>query len=159
MTERLAFCGGVALVLGLLGCAARPEVNGSALVVNMQPPAPRLLGAYDFDLLDAVQGRSCATRARDGAEASVYWFTGAGLEKLAPNALTAHAIGAAAFDAVKNTPEADSIVVTRVIAEGHGPDKVCATVFGRAVRLTKAAAHREPDPHDDDLEEMQPDPR
>jgi hypothetical protein len=144
--------GVVACWLGASGCASKPEINGGALVVNMQPPAPQLVGAYDFDLLDAVQGRSCVTRSSDGTEPSIYWFRGAGLDKLAPDPLTAHAIGAAAFDAMKRAPTADSLVITRVVAEGHGPDKVCAFVFGRGVRLTKAGSRRESNEHDDDLQ-------
>jgi len=121
-----------------------PEVSGSALVVNMQPAPPQFAGAYDFDLLAPVRGDACATRASDGNEASIYWLRGAGLDKLAPDALTAHAIGAAAFDAMKSAADADTLVVTRVLAEGHGSEKVCATVFGRAVRLTKASTRRTP---------------
>lgn len=134
----------LAVSMALLGCAARPEVNGSALVVNMQPAPPAFVGAYDFDLLAPVHGKACVSRSGDGTEASVYWLRGAGLDKLAPDGLTAHAIGAAAFDAMKSTADADTLVVTRVLAEGHGPDKVCATVFGRPVRLTKASAHSTP---------------
>lgn len=143
----------MAVSLGLVGCASKPEVNGGALVVNMQPAPPQFVGAYDFDLLAPVRGEACATRSRDGAEASIYWLRGAGLDKLAPDALTAHAIGAAAFDAMRTAAEADTLVVTRVLAEGHGPDKVCATVFGRPVRLTKAGARRtsrDPTDHDSD---------
>jgi hypothetical protein len=132
---------GVAMgVLGFTACASKPEISGGALLLNMQPPPPRMAGAYDFELLDAVRGQSCVTRSADGRESSVYWFFGVPLTRLAPDALTSRAIGAAAFDAMKRTPAADSIVITRVISDGHGPDKVCATVFGRGVRLTKAAA-------------------
>jgi hypothetical protein len=146
---------GLLVGVGLLGCAARPEVNGSALVVNMQPAPPQFAGAYDFDLLAPVRGEACVTRSSDGAEASIYWLRGAGLDKLAPDALTAHAIGAAAFDAMKSAADADTLVVTRVLAEGHGPDKVCATVFGRPVRLTKAGARRTPsDPTDRDTDDL-----
>lgn len=53
------------------------------------------------------------TRSSDGAEASIYWLHGAGLDKLASDALTAHAIGAAAFDAMKTATDADTLIVTR----------------------------------------------
>ena len=145
----------LAVSLGLVGCATKPEVNGSALVVNMQPARPQFVGAYDFDLLAPVHGKACVTRSSDGVEASMYWLRGADLDKLAPDALTAHAIGAAVFDAMKSTADADTLVVTRVLAEGHGPDKVCATVFGRPVRLTKAGARRAPsDPTDRDTDDL-----
>jgi hypothetical protein len=130
----------LAVSVSLVGCATKPEVNGSALVLNMQPAPPQFVGAYDFDLRAPVRGEACVTRSNDGGEASIYWLRGAGLDKLAPDALTAHAIGAAAFDAMKRATDADTLVVTRVLAEGHGPDKVCVTVFGRPIRLTKAGA-------------------
>jgi hypothetical protein len=155
MDRYLLWGAGLLVGVGLPGCAAKPEVNGSALVVNMQPAPPQFTGAYDFDLLAPVRGESCATRSSDGAEASIYWLRGAGLDKLAPDALTAHAIGAAAFDAMKHAADADTLVVTRVLAEGHGSDRVCATVFGRPVRLTKAGARRPPsDPADRDTDDL-----
>lgn len=73
-----------------------------------------------------------------------------GLEKLSTDALTAHSIGAAAFEALKNSPDADSIVVTRVVAESHGPDKVCTTIYGRAIKLRKANEPSTPDHADED---------
>lgn len=145
----------LALSGGLLGCAPRPEVNGSALALNMQPAPPQFAASYDFELSAPVQGKACVTRPSDGRYTSIYWLRGAGLDQLTPDALTAHALGAAAFDAVKRVTDADTLVVTRVLAEGHGPDTVCATVFGRPVRLTKASATSTPnDPtnsHMDDL--------
>lgn len=141
---------GIAILLGMIGCAPKPELSGSALPLNMQPSPPRFIGAYDFDLLDAVQGRSCDTRPGLGDQASLYWFAGAGLGKLSADDLTEHSIGAAAFEALKNSPDADSIVVTRVVAEGHGPDKVCATVYGRAIKLKKARGSSIPDHVDED---------
>lgn len=143
---------GIAIMLAIIGCAPRPEISGSALPLNMQPRPPRFAGAYDFDLLDAVQGRSCVTRPAPGEQASIYWFAGAGLENLSPDVLTEHSIAAAAFEALKNSPDADSIVVTRVVTEGHDPDKVCATVYGRAIRLKKASEPSAPAHEDvDDL--------
>lgn len=145
----------LAVGVGLAGCATKPEVNGSALVLNMLPAPPQFVGAYDFDLLAPVRGQSCATRSSGGAEASIYWLRGVGLDRLAPDALTAHAIGAAAFDAMKSAEDADTLLVTRVLVEGHGPDKVCATVFGRPVRLTKAGARRTPsDPEDSESDDL-----
>jgi hypothetical protein len=140
MTDHRLLGVGIVVALGAAGCASTPELSGSALLVNMQPSRapPRLLGAYDFDLLDAVQGRACVVRSAAGDTPSVYWFVGANLEKLSPDALTSSSIGAAAGDALKNSPDADSIVMTRVVAEGHGPDKVCTMVYGRAIRLKKA---------------------
>lgn len=75
----------------------------------------------------AARRSPVAEHTSDGSsleQASIYWFAGAGLEKLSPDALTEHSIGAAAFEALKNSPDADRIVVTRVVAEGHGLDKV-----------------------------------
>jgi type IV pilus biogenesis protein CpaD/CtpE len=144
MGDRLVFA--MAAALAASGCASRPEITGSALLLNMQPSSrPRLVGAYDFDLLDAVQGSACATRLAAGSDGAVYWFVGADLDKLSSDPLTSSSIRAAVFEALKNTPDADSLVVTRVVAEGHGPDKVCAIVYGRAIRLKKAG---EPTPSD-----------
>jgi hypothetical protein len=142
---------GIVVTLGMFACVSRPELSGSALLLNMQPPPPRFAGSYDFDLLDTVQGRACATRSTSTSEASIYyWFVGADLEKLSPGALTSQSIGAAAFEALKNSPDADSIVVTRVVAEGHGPDKVCATIYGRGIKLRKAGEPSTPDPKSKD---------
>lgn len=141
---------GIILALGTIGCVPRSEISGSALPVNMQPSPPRFAGAYDFDLLDPVQGRACAARSAMGDTPSTYWFVGANLEKLSLDALTSSSIGAAAAEAVKNSPDSDSIVVTRVVAEGHGPDKVCTTVYGRAIRLKKAGEPTPPEHEDED---------
>ena len=153
MGDSAAIRTGIVIMLAMIGCMPRPELSGSALPLNMQPSPPRFVGAYDFDLLEAVQGRACATRPGPGEQASIYWFAGAGLEKLSPDTLTEHSIGAAAFEALKNSPDADSIVVTRVVAEGHSPDKVCTIVYGRAIRLRKAGEPSAPThEHEDDLE-------
>ena len=114
------------------------------------PSQPRQIGAYDFDLLEAVQGHACVTRSAPGDTSSIYWFVGANLEKLSPDTLTSSSIGAAAGDALKNSPDADSIVVTRVVAEGHGPDKVCTIVYGRGIRLRKAGEPARRQDEDDD---------
>jgi len=127
-------------IVGSNGCV-HPELSGSGLLVNMQPPPPLFAGAYDFDLLDQVQGKGCANRASLGQPGGVqFWVSGA-LAKVSSDPLTALAINAAAFDAIKTEIDADSIVVTRVISEGHGPDRICAVVYGRAIRLTKAVEH------------------
>lgn len=50
------------------------------------------------------------------------------------------ATSAALIDALDNLSAVDSIVVTRVITEKKGDDEICASVYGRGVRLTKASA-------------------
>lgn len=123
----------VAIVLA--GCATKPEMSGSAMPLNMTPIPPRFAGAYDFRLLGTVHGESCVSR--ENMEVSVYWVALNDLEKMSGDQLTRRAIAAASFQAIKGLDTIDALVVTRVVAEGHGPDKVCATVWGRAVQLTK----------------------
>ena len=113
-----------------------PEVSGSTLLLDVAPATrPAMIGAYDFELLDAVGGSSCISRSN---RSSVYWV---GLQDLAmPNSdrVTQQAIAAAAYDAISRLEEADTIVLTRVVATGKGSDRVCVTVFGRGIRLIKA---------------------
>jgi hypothetical protein len=127
--------GSLLMVLALAGCATKPEMSGSAMPLNMTPLRPTFAGAYDFRLLGTVHGESCVTR--ENMEISVYWVALNDLEKMSGDQLTRRAIAAASFQAIKGLDTIDALVVTRVVAEGHGPDKVCATVWGRAVQLTK----------------------
>ncbi|HET9626341.1 MAG TPA: hypothetical protein VFP84_33500 [Kofleriaceae bacterium] len=143
-------------VIGLSGCGA--EISGGALPINMQPERPRFVTGYDFDLLDDVRGQACAVKSY-GATKTTTWFVGANLEHLAGDSLTSAAIGEAALDAIKDHPEADSLLVTRVMTTGHGSEKVCATVVGRMVRIKKAASSSkeptEPPADPDNLEKPQ----
>jgi hypothetical protein len=156
MHRRAAF--GIGIMVVVQACSTRPEVHGSSLPLNMQPARPpRFAGAYDFDLLDAVQGHACITRSDDaGGPPTVYWFAGAELGR-ASDPLTNQAIGAAAFDAVKDSPGADSLVITRVLSEGHGPNKVCATVYGRGIKLRKADAPAPQERRSDEGDLAEPD--
>lgn len=94
-----------------------------------------MVGGYDFDLLDDVAGKACAVT---GAT-TTYWVGIGDLGKVSPDLLTRQAIAAAALDSIAHVTGADTLLITRVVTEGKGPNKVCATVVGRAVRLTKAA--------------------
>jgi hypothetical protein len=109
-------------------------VSGSGLLLDMAPPAPQLVGAYDFDLLDAVSGKACVNY--DGP---MYWVNVPELDKLGADAFTRRAVSAAVLDAIGRLDEADTIVLTRVWADAAGPNRICATVAGRAVRLKKAS--------------------
>lgn len=104
------------------------------MLLDLKPiNGPALEGSLGFDLLDQIVGKNCATRGDD----TVYWFGFSDLAKVGPDLLTRQAIAAAAFDAIANIQDADSFVLTYVLAQAKGPDKVCAEVHGRAVRLTK----------------------
>jgi hypothetical protein len=71
-----------------------------------------------------------------------YWVSGVAFKDMPGDEPTRQAIAGAAFDAVQKTPRADSLVITRVITHGNGTGGVCAEVYGRAIRLTKAASAR-----------------
>ena len=114
---------------------APPETSGSSLLLDLAPATrPAMVGAYDFQLLAAVRGRTCISR---GNRTSVYWVGLQDLAQIHSDRLTQQAIAAAAFDAISGLQRADSLVITRVVAEGQGSDRVCATVHGRGVRLIK----------------------
>lgn len=103
-----------------------------------------MAGAYDFQLLAAVRGRTCISRSN---RTSVYWVGLQDLSQMHSDRLTQQAIAAAAFDAISKLQRADTMVITRVVAEGQGSDRVCATVHGRGVRLIKEGdATEEPEP-------------
>ena len=137
------------VLIGLIaGCATAPvraveepepdpERSGAATFVDFQPKnSPTLLGNYDFELLEQVQGTRCLRR--NELDVATYWMMLSGLEKVSPDALTRQVVAAAAHDALSHLEDADTIVVTRVVATGSTANKVCATVFGRAVRLIKS---------------------
>jgi hypothetical protein len=52
---------------------------------------------------------------------------------------TRQAIAAAAYDAISRLDDVDTIVITRVVTDSQTPDRVCATVYGRGIRLAKAS--------------------
>jgi len=93
-----------------------------------------MVGAFGFALLAGGVGKACARR---GGKRTVYWVGMEDLSKVDSDELTQQAIAAAAFDAISRLDDADSIVLTRVVAEGK-VDEVCATVSGRGIRLIKA---------------------
>jgi hypothetical protein len=131
------------LMVMLVGCAtppppqepAAPVRSGSSLLINVAPSGgPHFEGAYDFDLLDEVSGKACA----EEADRTRYWIGMNDLESLARDPITKQAIAAAALDAIGRLADADTILITRVVADGKNGVRVCATVYGRAVRLMKA---------------------
>ena len=81
-----------------------------------------------------VSATACATRSSDVS----FWVANETLNKLSPDPLSRQAIAAAMHDAVSSLESADTMIVMRAVTEGKGPDKACATVYGRAIRLTKA---------------------
>jgi hypothetical protein len=81
-------------------------------------------------------GKACA----EDSDRTQYWVGMNDLEALAHDRVTKQAIAAAALDAIGPLTDADTILITRVVADGKNGVRVCASVYGRAVRLTKAAA-------------------
>jgi len=120
-----------------------PEVSGSSLLLDVAPATrPAMSGAYDFQLLKAVRAKACVSRNN---RTLVYWV---GLQELAQmhsDRTTQQAIAAAAYQAISGLKRADTILITRVVAEGQGPGRVCATVHGRGVRLIKEGESSEPE--------------
>lgn len=124
--------------------APDPERSGASSNIDFQPKnSPSLAGSYDFELLDQVQGTRCLRR--NELDVTQYWSMMSGMEKLSDDRLTQQTVAAAAHDALSHLEDADTIVVTRVIATGSGSNKVCATVYGRGVRLTKSEPKAESD--------------
>jgi len=114
-----------------------PSQSGGSLVLSMNPQnVPLMVGAYDFELLGEVSGSECA----DAHGSQAYWVGLNDLEKMTSDQATRQAIAAAALDAIAGLEEADTMVITRVVANGKGANRVCATVFGRGIKLVKAAA-------------------
>jgi len=106
-------------------------------VLNLNPQnTPPVVGAYDFELLEEVSGSECAS-AR-GPQA--YWVGLNDLDMMTSDRATRQAIAAAAHVAISGLDGADTMVITRVVAKGKDGDTVCATVFGRGVKLVKAVA-------------------
>ncbi len=142
---------GTVVCLAFVGCAApeRAAIDGSSLLVSMQPGnQPAMVGALDFELLDSGVGKACVNRLTP----TTYWVGMTDLAKLSADELTRQAIAAAATDAISRLdlsglPTAadgglpstvDTILLTHVVTEGKGPDRVCATITGRGIHLVKA---------------------
>jgi hypothetical protein len=133
------------LVLAIAGCGKTSTIGGGAMLNMMPASPPEFVGHYDFDLLEPVQGTSCVQRSENPVRA--YWIAELPFAKSLPrDALTTGAITAASIDAVGKNPQADTILLTRVVTQGKSPDEVCAYVFGRAVKLKKAAPGLVPNP-------------
>ena len=121
--------------------ASRPEVQGSTMFLNLQPTNhPEIVGSYDFELLGQGFGRGCVDRGGD----TVYWSGMTDLAQLSSDALTRQAIAAAMHDAVTRLDRADTILVTRVVTDSKGPDRICANLVGRGVRLMKTVSKNQP---------------
>lgn len=116
----------------LAGCHA--TVKDSRVYADMAPSsAPKMAGTYDFDLLDAVEGKGCVT-AHDTTQ---YGVAVAGTALGVGMGLVPRAEAAAVFDALSKVKGADLVYVTRSKTEGDVMTGVCTTVYGRAVRLKK----------------------
>jgi hypothetical protein len=141
------------VVVVLCACRPDPIFSGTGML-NMQPARPTFVGAYDFDLLEKIQGKACVTTEspRLFEAGIVHWVatfpTAASPADVTPprHGPTQSAIAAATSNAIEKLTDADTIVVTRVVTEGSA-SKVCAVVYGRGVRLKKAKAPpTKPDP-------------
>ena len=116
-------------------------VSGGSLLVDFNPVnRPALVGTLDFELLAGGKAKACADRG----SASSFWVGMADLEKISRDPLTRQAIAAALTDAITRLDDVDAILLTSVVTEAKGPDRVCATVAGRGIRLTKAPTAASP---------------
>lgn len=127
---------------GALLAACAPAVPGTARVVlDLQPAArPKMAGAYDFELLGALSGQACVSRAASpaaGATQSTSWFSGVSFAGVSKDPITLHAVSAAIVKALDKDPEADTLVLTRAVVDVTG-EQACAEIAGRGVHLTKA---------------------
>jgi len=130
----VVFASAVACVPEAPPTPAAPSVSGAGLLVNVAPTnRPTLVGNFDFELLGAGSGKACVDRN----SATHYWLRMEDLT-LPADALTKQAVAAAMADAISRLDDVDTILLTRVVTEGKGPDRVCATITGRGVRLIKA---------------------
>jgi hypothetical protein len=129
-------------------CTGAPQHAGSAML-NFQPPPPTYVAQLDFDLMESSRGTACAKVTGDSFTTSktkdvvVYW-TELPLATVAPPPVRG-LIAAAALNAIEKTPNADTMIITRVVTEPKGNDTTCAYVYGRGIRLKKAgsSAHQE----------------
>jgi hypothetical protein len=125
----------IGLTTLLFAAACHHEVSGSSLLVDLRPAnSPALVGALHFELLALGRGKACAVRD-SGAR---YWVGMADLAAVSRDWLTRQAIAAALLDAASRLDDVDSIMLTSVVTEAKGRDKVCATVTGHGVRFVKA---------------------
>jgi hypothetical protein len=117
------------------------ELDGAGLFIDVTPAnRPALVGKLDFDLIPAGSGKACVDRYGT----KQYWVGMDSVAKLSPDEFTRQAIAAAMQDAVSRLDDVDSILLTRVVTESKGPDRMCATITGRGVRFTKATTSATP---------------
>lgn len=138
----------LAIIVVLFGaCYRPPAVHGPAR--HEPPPAPPMFqGKYDFDLLESVRGKACVKRT---AQRRIYWSGSFAFANAPTDALTLNAISEASIAALDEIPEADTILVTRLVTEAKPGDEACAWVYGRAVRIRKAG-----EDEGDHVEELEP---
>ena len=96
---------------------------------------PRLLGDYDFELLERGVGKACIER--DANER--YWIGPRELAEITTDRLARRAIAAAALDAISRLQDADTILLTSVVTESEGDDQMCARVVGRGRAARESA--------------------
>ena len=124
---------------------AEPSVSGAGLLINVAPSnRPGLVGNFDFELLGAGSGKACVDRN----SATRYWLRMEDVT-LPTDGLTKQAVAAAMADAISRLDDVDTILLTRVVTESKGSDRVCATITGRGVRLIKAGPTSGPSPRAD----------
>ena len=133
------------------------------MLLNMQPAPPMFVRGFDFEFVGPVRGYACGKVEPSFAlSGSAIWLMAAGLENIPVNATTRRVIGEAALAAVEQLAKADTIVVTRVVTTTPSKSEVCATVVGRAVRvtmgpLTNLGAPDRPGPSDADSDDSSDD--
>jgi hypothetical protein len=136
----------------LAGCAPKavegPGSYSARSVVDIGPGSvPKVVGTYDFDLLGEAQGQACAEwGARYGAgfrevlvngKPAFFSASVAGATFKSDDARIQQAENAAVFTALSGLNGADLMFVTRSTVTSETSERVCAHVWGQAVRLKK----------------------
>jgi len=137
--KRWAVAASMLLAVGVIGCA-----SNDVRQVNMHPGnRPAMVGAYDFDILQEVDGQGCVRTILFFPITPAYTAHGTPVTDTGWGYGTRGAHAAATFDALGKVPGADSMIVTRSMVDGFSIPLIygshCAEVWGKAVRLKKAA--------------------
>jgi hypothetical protein len=146
----------------LAGCAPKavegPGSYSARSVVDVGPgSAPKVVGTYDFDLLGEAQGQACAewgTRRGEffrevlvNGKPAFFSASVAGATFKSDDARIQQAENAAVFTALSGLNGADLMFVTRSIVTPETSERVCAHVWGQAVRLKKGPTLVPEQPH------------
>jgi hypothetical protein len=125
-----------ALVLVVVAACVPPVPSeGIRSTIDITPKTPpAVIGGYEFELLDAVDGTACVVPTDTMTPfASIPGFT----PTQSGDVFERRAEGAAVYDAMSKAQGADTLLITWVKVTTNG-NKRCATVHARGVRIRQA---------------------